>query len=123
VQQCSFEPPQLTLAVRRGRDVLDWLVPGAGFTLNLLGEGQSGFLSHFGKGFALGQPAFTGLNVAHLPGQAPVLADALGYLFCRVAGRVAAGDHELLIATVEGGKTLRPDSRPWVHIRKNGLRY
>ena len=56
--------------------------------------------------------AFTGLNVANLPGQAPVLADALGYLFCRVAGRVAAGDHDLLIAAVEGGKTLRPDGRP-----------
>jgi flavin reductase (DIM6/NTAB) family NADH-FMN oxidoreductase RutF len=123
VQQCSFEPPQVSVCLRRGRDVLDWLGPGAAFTLNLLAEGQSNLLSHFGKGFALGQLAFTGLNVIRHLGQAPVLADALGYLVCRVAGRVAAGDHELLLGAVEGGQLLRPDARPWVHVRKNALRY
>ena len=25
VQQCSFDPPRLTMAIRKGRDVLDWL--------------------------------------------------------------------------------------------------
>jgi flavin reductase (DIM6/NTAB) family NADH-FMN oxidoreductase RutF len=123
VQQCSFEPPQITLSLKRGRDVLNWLAPHTVFTLNLLGEGQTNFLSHFGKGFALDQPAFTGLNLERIPGHAPILADALGYLLCRVQARMPAGDHELFVASLEGGKMLQAESRPMVHVRKNGLRY
>lgn len=123
VQQCSFEPPQVSVAVRKGREVLGWLEPGTAVTVNLIGEGQTQFLSHFGKGFALDQPAFTGLRVDRLPGQAPILLDALGYLVARVQARVATGDHELVIATVEGGRMLIDDGKPMVHVRKNGLRY
>jgi flavin reductase (DIM6/NTAB) family NADH-FMN oxidoreductase RutF len=123
VQQCSFEPPQVSVCVKQGRDVLGWLAPGSAFTLNLIGEGQSNLLSHFGKGFTLDQPAFTGLNVERHDGRPPVLKDALGYLACRVVLRVPTGDHELLLGAVEGGKMLQPDGKPYVHIRKNGLRY
>jgi len=122
VQQCSFEPPQVSVAVRRGRDVLAWLVSGAPFTLNILAEGQTNFLSHFGKGFSLDEPAFTGLNVERRDGEAPILVDALGHLCCRVAGRMPAGDHELVIGTVVAG-AANATSRPWVHIRKSGFRY
>lgn len=122
IQQCSFEPPQLTVAVRRGRDVLGWLEPGALFILNLLAEGQTNLLSHFGKGFTLDEPAFTGLQVDRSRGT-PILADALGYLECQVERRVPTGDHELLVATVLAGSLLREDPRPYVHVRKNGLRY
>jgi flavin reductase (DIM6/NTAB) family NADH-FMN oxidoreductase RutF len=123
VQQCSFEPPQISVALKRGRDVLSWLEPGAMFTLNLIAEGQTAFLSHFGKGFTLDQPAFTGLNIERHADQPPILADALGYLVCRVMARLPTGDHELFIARIEDGKMLRDEGQPWVHIRKNGLRY
>ncbi len=123
VQQCGFEPPLVTAALKRGRDVLAWLQPGSAFTLNLLGEGQTNFLSHFGKGFALEQPAFAGLRVERHPGEAPVLLDALGYLLCRVQAHYPAGDHELFVASVEGGRLLQGDGRPMVHVRKSGLRY
>jgi flavin reductase (DIM6/NTAB) family NADH-FMN oxidoreductase RutF len=123
VQQCSFEPPQVTAAVRRGRDVLAWLEPGAAFTLNILAEGQTNLLSHFGKGFALDQPSFNGLKVERRDGLGPILSDAMGYLACKVSGRVGTGDHELVIGTVEGGKMLLAEGKPYVHVRKNGLRY
>jgi len=123
VQQCSFDPPQVTLAIRRERDVLAWLQPGAAFTLNLLSEGQTGLISHFGKGFALGEPAFAGLDVERREGQAPILKSTLGYLLCQVAARHDVADHELLIARVTGGQMLQPDGRPYVHVRKSGLRY
>ena len=123
VQQCSFHPPLITAALKRGRDVLAWLDPGAAFTLNLLGEGQTNFLSHFGKGFALDQPAFVGLGVERRPGEGPILSDAAGYLLCRVEARHPAGDHELFVASVEGGRLLQADAQPMVHVRKSGLRY
>jgi flavin reductase (DIM6/NTAB) family NADH-FMN oxidoreductase RutF len=123
VQQCAFHPPLITAALKRGRDVLAWLEPGAAFTLNLIGEGQTNFLSHFGKGFALDQHAFHGLKVERHPGEAPILSDAAGYLLCRVQARHAAGDHELFVASVEGGRMLQADAQPMVHVRKSGLRY
>ena len=36
VQQCSFEPPQLSLCLRRGRDLNAWLEVGAAFAVNIL---------------------------------------------------------------------------------------
>jgi flavin reductase (DIM6/NTAB) family NADH-FMN oxidoreductase RutF len=122
VQQCSFDPPQVTCAVRRDRAVLQWLTTSVPFTLNVLEEDQTDFLVHFGKGFELGKPAFNGLSVERPNGAAPVLADALAFLDCRVVGRCAAGDHELVMGQVVAGRVLS-DGKPAVHIRKNGLRY
>ena len=123
VQQCSFDPPQVSVAVRRDRDIAAWLTPGAAFALNQLGEGQNSFLSHFGKGFDLDQPAFTGLNVERPDGEGPILLDAMGYLLCRVAGRFSGGDHDILVGHVVGGKLNQAEGKPYVHVRKNGLRY
>jgi flavin reductase (DIM6/NTAB) family NADH-FMN oxidoreductase RutF len=122
VQQCSFDPPRLTMAIRKGRDVLDWLTDGASFVLNVLPEGGKTLIAHFGKGFELGQPAFEGIKLAKERDSAPVLAAAHAYLGCRVVDRVDAGDHMVLIADVRTGAVLN-DGKPTVHVRKNGLTY
>jgi flavin reductase (DIM6/NTAB) family NADH-FMN oxidoreductase RutF len=122
VQQCSFEPPLLSLAIKRGRDVLDWLTEGSRFTLNILDSTETDMIVHFGKGFALGEPAFTGLDVERPEGAAPVLSEALAYLECRVQGRCPTGDHDLLIAEVVRGRVLG-QGQPLVHIRKSGFHY
>jgi flavin reductase (DIM6/NTAB) family NADH-FMN oxidoreductase RutF len=122
VQQCSFDPPQITVCIRPDRDVIPMLPVGAAFTMNVLAEGQNNLVGYFAKGFELDQNPFEGLNVQRIEGEAPILADALGYLLCRVAARTPAGDHDLFVGTVVGGK-LTAEGRPWVHVRKNGLRY
>ena len=58
VQQCSFDPPQVSVAVRRDRDIHDLLADGAAFTLNIVPIHATEFLKHFGKGFAPDAPAF-----------------------------------------------------------------
>jgi flavin reductase (DIM6/NTAB) family NADH-FMN oxidoreductase RutF len=122
VQQCSFDPPQVTVAVKKGRDVLEWLADGAAFALNVLPEGAKQLVGHFGKGFDPGEPAFDGVELAREREPAPVLAAAHAYLACRVTGRAEAGDHVLVIARVTGGAVLN-EGKPTVHVRKNGLRY
>src|SRR5436309_12494633 len=93
VQQCSFEPPQVSVAIRRDREIVPLLAEGAAFTLNILEASQTDMIVHFGRGFALGQDAFVGIDVRREPPRGPVLAEALGYLECRVIGQVPAGDH------------------------------
>src|SRR2546429_9641871 len=63
VQQCSFEPPQISIALKRDRPVWAWLADGATFTLNILDDSQTDIVGHFGRGFALQESAFTGLTV------------------------------------------------------------
>ena len=58
VQQCSFEPPRVSVALARGRELAAWLTEGAVFTLNILDDTQTDMIVHFGRGFALDQPAF-----------------------------------------------------------------
>jgi flavin reductase (DIM6/NTAB) family NADH-FMN oxidoreductase RutF len=122
VQQCSFDPPQVSVAIRRDREVSAWLTPGATLTVNILEAGQTDMIVHFGRGFPLGAPAFEGLEVERPGGAPPVLADALAYLECRVTDRLPAGDHELFIACVVEGRVLG-EGQPMVHVRKSGLHY
>lgn len=122
VQQCSFEPLQISLALKRGRAIDDWLTENAVFVVNILDDSQTDMVAHFGRGFALGEPAFEGLEVDRADGRPPVLIEALAYLACRVAARNAVGDHDLVIAQVTEGRLLN-EGQPMVHVRKSGMHY
>src|SRR5580704_1846007 len=122
VQQCSFEPPQVVIAMNEKRSVLDWLHVDAAIGVNILREGQKDLLGHFGKGFELGQPAFEGIDVERDGDSAPLLRAAHAVLDCRVSDKYKAGDHVLLVARVVAGK-LQCEGRPGVHIRRSGLHY
>ena len=122
VQQCSFQPPQLTVAIQPGREIVRLLDNGALFTLNILEASQTDMIAHFGKGFGPADDAFKGLEVLREAGKAPVLTEALAVLEGRVAGRFPAGDHDIFIADLVGGRLLC-EGQPMVHIRKNGTHY
>lgn len=122
VQQCSFDPPLISVAVRSDREILHWLKEDNAFTLNILDETQTDMIVHFGRGFGLNEPAFEGLDIEHPEGGPPVLTEALAYLECRVAGQCAAGDHHLILGRVVRGKLLG-EGHPMIHIRKSGFHY
>jgi flavin reductase (DIM6/NTAB) family NADH-FMN oxidoreductase RutF len=122
VQQCSFEPPQISFAMKPDRPVVSWLTPGSVFTLNILDDSQSDMVGHFGRGFALDEPAFTELDVERSANGCTVLSEALAYLEGEIVGRHPAGDHDLFLARVVGGN-LMSEGQPMVHVRKSGLHY
>lgn len=123
VMQAGFEPPTVSVAVKLGRYVCDWLTAGEPFVLNLVGESQKEFLKHFGKGFAPDEPAFEGLNVTHCARGVPVLSDAIGHMECEPIGHVDSGDHRVFLAKVVRGKMNEKDGKPMVHVRTSGARY
>lgn len=122
VQQCGFDPPLITLALRQDRFQARWLAAGAAATLHLLRENDQTLLKHFAKGFAQGEAAFDGLTVRHRKGQAPILEAALAYLDLKLAQQVQVGDHDLFVCRILDGHTLH-SAKPWVHLRRNGLSY
>lgn len=121
VQQCSFQPPRVSVAVKPGRHIATLLERGTRFALNILEDGQTEMVAHFGKGFAAGEDAFAGLDVES-GDCGPVLTEALAVLHCEVVERISAGDHDLFISLVVAGRML-DEGHPMVHVRKNGFHY
>ena len=122
VMQAGFEPPMVTVAVKRGRYLCDWLSARCPFVLNVVGESNKPLLKHFGKGFAEGDPAFEGVPIESCPRGVPVLSTAIGHLECTAASHLDSGDHRIFLAEVVGGRLNRAE-RPMVHIRKSGSHY
>jgi flavin reductase (DIM6/NTAB) family NADH-FMN oxidoreductase RutF len=122
IQQCSFDPPMVSMAVRKGRDFADLMSEGASFAVNILAEGQKELLGHFGKGLSLEQLPQAEERVARPEGLSAILREAVGVLHCQVAGRHDAGDHLLILGRVIGG-SLQDDTKPMIHVRKNGMNY
>ena len=123
VMQAAFEPPMVSVAVKQGRYVCDWLTAGEPFVLNLVGESQKQFLKHFGKGFQPDEPAFEGLQISHCARGVPILKEAIGHLECEPTSHVDSGDHRIFIAKVVRGKMTDGEGKPMVHIRNSGARY
>ena len=123
VQQAAIEPPMITVAVKNGRYIADWIRESGMLAINILSAGQKSFLAHFGKGFEPDQPAFEGLQVERHTTGAPILADALGFLDCRIAGSIAAGDHTVFLAEIVDGGLHGDDEQPMVHVRRSGFKY
>ncbi|GAB4138061.1 MAG: hypothetical protein Tsb009_05960 [Planctomycetaceae bacterium] len=125
VQQASFEPPAITIAVHQKRYLNDWLREGAHVAVSLLAESNSNYLKHFGKGFEPEEPAFDGLQIDRSPAGIPVLTDTLGYLEGRVTGHFTPGDHVIygIEVTAAAVGPLLETGKPFVHLRKNGLGY
>ncbi len=122
VQQCSFMPPRISVAVQPTREVVKLLDGDARLVLNILEASQTDMIAHFGKGFPLGADAFIDLEVTRNVGGPPILAEALAYLEGKVAERFPAGDHDLYVIEISAGM-VQDEGGPMIHIRKNGTHY
>jgi flavin reductase (DIM6/NTAB) family NADH-FMN oxidoreductase RutF len=122
VQQCSFDPPHVSVAIRPERPIHRLLTEGSSFTLNVLDDGQTDMIAHFGRGFEPGAQAFNGIEVERPEGADPILTEALAYLRCVVTSKCSAGDHDLIVGRVVQARILN-EGHPMVHIRKSGFHY
>jgi flavin reductase (DIM6/NTAB) family NADH-FMN oxidoreductase RutF len=123
VQQAGFDPPMVTVAIRRDRHVADWVAESGRFALSQLPVGSKALIRHFGRGFPPDAPAFEGVELRHDARGGPVLAGAMAFLDAEVAGELAAGDHRIFAARVVAGAVLQPNAEPLVHVRANGFHY
>lgn len=125
VQQASFEPPQVTVAVNKSRYLNDWLSTGSPVTLNQVRKKDPALFRHFGKGFEPDVDAFEGVDSAPAANGIPQLPDAMVTLEGSVESQLEAGDHVIYLVTVTGGTAHQDptDFDPFVHVRKNGFNY
>lgn len=122
LQQCSFQPPRVTLAVQPTRPIVSLLTERAHVVVNVLEASQTDMIAHFGKGFSLSDDAFVGLDLIREPGKAPILREALACLEGRVVQRTSVGDHDLFVVELSTGRLLG-EGQPMTHVRKSGFHY
>lgn len=125
IQQASFEPPQVTVAVNKSRYLNEWLAADSPITLNQVAKGDNKLFKHFGKGFEPDENAFDGVEASPGENGLPLLTNAMASMEGRVVSQMDAGDHviylvDITAAKLHGGST---DAAPFVHIRKNGFSY
>jgi flavorubredoxin/flavin reductase (DIM6/NTAB) family NADH-FMN oxidoreductase RutF len=124
VTQASFEPLGISIAVANDRAIDSLMQVGDKFILNILEEGNyQPLMRHFLKRFAPGADRFAGVKTQTTKDGSPVLTDALAYLECEVASRLACNDHHIVYATVANGRVAKDNGLTAVHHRRVGNHY
>jgi len=121
-QQAGFEPPMVSVAVKKGRAVEEVIQSSEQFVLNILHTGQKDMLGHFGKGFAPGEDPFQGIATEKQQTGVPILKNALCFLECKLRHVYESGDHHLFIGEIINAGN-EEEGQPMVHLRRNGFNY
>ena len=121
VQQASFEPPAITVCVKKLRPIEQLIDDSAHFVVNVIGQDAGAYLRHFKETFPLEKPAFEGIK-HHAAEAGIVLDDCIGHMCCKVIAKYESGDHWLYVGKVIDGHG-NPNAQPHVHLRKSGMNY
>ncbi len=113
VSQASFDPPLVTVAIKKNSDLHETIEKSRIFAINIVGKDQKDMLVPFAKetriegnnldGYGFTDGEHTG---------APILNDVPAYLECKVLEDITIGDHSIFVAEVLGGDTRNPDAMP-----------
>lgn len=125
IQQASFEPPQVTVAVNKSRYLNEWLKDGAAVVINQIAKGDSVLFRHFGKGFEPDVDAFDGVEVQDSSNGLFQLKQSMASMEGTVVSQMEAGDHHIYLVEITGAVPHEDpaDFDPFIHVRKNGFSY
>jgi flavin reductase (DIM6/NTAB) family NADH-FMN oxidoreductase RutF len=122
VQQASFQPPTVSIAIAKGRPISELIRASRRLALSIVPQGDKTLMKRYAKAKPLDDP-FAGVNTQPAPSGVPILADALAFLDCELI-QIAdfGGDHDLFLAKITAGEQLR-DGEAFNHQRGNGFHY
>lgn len=120
VNQCSFDPPAVTVALSKMRPARLLIESAESFVVNVLGKDSNALMKHFFKSHE--GSIFDGLKTRKGIDGIRILSDAVAFLECRLSGSVVAGDHVVYVGEVVGGNMLKGGD-PYFHVRDSGFNY
>jgi flavin reductase (DIM6/NTAB) family NADH-FMN oxidoreductase RutF len=121
-QQASFEPPSVSVALRKGRSAAELVEQSGRFLLNILGSDPTPMFRHFGRGFSLDEDAFAGLDTVPTE-YGPLIRSCMAHLGCRFSQKALVGDHDLFIARIDCATSPGTGEMPYIHTRNSGFSY
>jgi flavin reductase (DIM6/NTAB) family NADH-FMN oxidoreductase RutF len=107
VASLSLDPPLVLVAVDRGAQMHGHLTAGQCFAVNVLREDQEALSRRFA---ARGPKEFGDLRLTESVTGAPIFAEALAWLDCRLSSVLPGGDHDIFIGEIVAGEAH--DGRP-----------
>lgn len=108
LMQSSFKPPLLVNCVKQGTTSYEMIQKTEVFAISFLEDGQKDLAAAFFKPKTRVGNKFE--DVEFYEGEAtgcPIIKDSLGYVECKVVGKVAEGDHTVFVAEVISAGTHR----------------
>lgn len=123
VQQISFNPLMVAMAIKPGRPAYDLIKAGRPFAINIVGDQDKTYLKHFWKGYDPDQNPFNELHWVKGEHGGVILNQAKSALECKLVSSVTPGDHEVIFAEVLSSYIMDEVSKPMTHIRKSGASY
>jgi flavin reductase (DIM6/NTAB) family NADH-FMN oxidoreductase RutF len=123
IQQVSFNPMIVALAIKPGRPAYDLIKAGKPFAINIVGDHDKNYLKHFWKGYDPNNNPFN--ELPHHQGEfgGVILDQAKSAIECTLLSMSQPGDHEVIFAEVKSSHIMNQESKPMVHIRKSGADY
>ncbi len=121
IQQVSFSPLLVGLAIKPGRRPYDVITAGKIFTINIVGEHQTQYLRHFWSSYDVSPFGEIPHRVSESGGL--LMEDAKSVLECKMHSQFCPGDHQLVCAEVLASYIFDAEARPKIHLRKSGLSY
>lgn len=123
IQQASFSPLMVSMAVKPGRPCYDYIQAHGRFCINIVGKDNGGVMKPFWSGYAPDTDPFAGLPHRLSEQGNLILENCLAAIECQVKDTVSAGDHQIVLAEVTGCHLLNEEDKPLTHSRKTGLDY
>lgn len=123
IQQVSFSPLLLSLAIKPGRPAYDLIQSGKVFSINIVGDHDKTYLKHFWKGYDPANNPFKDIPYTTGTHGGVLINGAKSVIECKMVSSSRPGDHELMIAEVMNSYVQNDEAKPMVHIRKSGLDY
>ena len=120
VSQASFEPPMISVCIKRDSASYEIVKKRGEFILHLLGDTQKELASTFFKPTIFENEKLNGQEFS-LENNLPLLKDIPAYIQCKVVEILENGDHPLFLAEVVDAK-INNDSNP-LELRKTGWTY
>ena len=120
VSQASFEPPMISVCIKRNSASYEIVKKRGEFILHLLGDNQKELASTFFKPTIFENEKLNGQEFS-LENNLPLLKDIPAYIQCKVVEILENGDHPLFLAEVVDAK-INNDSNP-LELRKTGWTY
>ncbi|HXH32455.1 MAG TPA: flavin reductase family protein [Bacteriovoracaceae bacterium] len=123
IQQVSFNPMMISLAIKPGRPAFDLIKAGTPFAVNVVGDHDKTFLKHFWKGYDPDNNPFSELPYQIGQKGGVILDQAKSAFECTLKSSSKPGDHEIVFAEVLSSFVMNEAAKPIVHIRKSGVDY
>lgn len=123
VSQTSFEPPMVVVAVENTSKTIGMIREAHHFAINMFQQSQRELAGKLGRASTNAPQKLKGIKTKPAPlSGVPVLADALGWVECRVVATLPSGDHTLVLGEVVEAGVEHEGAQP-LTLQEAGFKY